>query len=90
MAPVITRDLPGIGEITVWVGLVAPRGTPPAIVSTIQREVATAPSDRALTATAEAAGLYPAASTPAEFAAFIRREADRWSEVLPETGMRFD
>jgi tripartite-type tricarboxylate transporter receptor subunit TctC len=89
-APVITRDLPAVGEITVWVGLVAPHGTPPAIVNAIQREVATALADRAVAATAEAAGLYPDTSTPAEFAAFIRREADRWSKVLPETGMRFD
>jgi tripartite-type tricarboxylate transporter receptor subunit TctC len=89
-APVITRDLPGVGEIIVWVGLVAPHGTPSAIVGAIQREVATALSDRAIATTAEAAGLYPAPGTPEAFAAFIRREADRWSKVLPETGMRFD
>jgi tripartite-type tricarboxylate transporter receptor subunit TctC len=89
-APVITRDVPGLDEVTVWFGLVAPRGTPPAIVDTLQRQVAAALSDRAVAATAAAAGVFPATSTPAEFAAFIRREADRWSKVLPETGMRFD
>jgi tripartite-type tricarboxylate transporter receptor subunit TctC len=30
--PIITTDLPGFEEITVWLGLVAPRGTPAAIV----------------------------------------------------------
>jgi tripartite-type tricarboxylate transporter receptor subunit TctC len=44
----------------------------------------------ATTLVPDAAGLYPATSTPAEFAAFIRREAERWSQVLPGTGMRFD
>jgi tripartite-type tricarboxylate transporter receptor subunit TctC len=88
--PVMTREVPGVDEITVWLGLVAPRGTPAAIINKLQRDVAAAVSDRTVVATADAAGLYPATSTPAEFAAFIRREADRWSKVLPETGMRFD
>jgi tripartite-type tricarboxylate transporter receptor subunit TctC len=88
--PVITTVLPDFDEITVWLGLVAPRGTPAAIVNTLQREVAKALSDRTLVATADAAGLYPATSTPAEFAMFIHREAERWSKVLPETGLRFD
>jgi tripartite-type tricarboxylate transporter receptor subunit TctC len=89
-APVITRDVPGLDETTVWFGLVAPRGTPAAVIDLLQREVVAALSDPALAATAAAAGIYPMTSTPAEFAAFIRREADRWSKVLPETGMRFD
>jgi tripartite-type tricarboxylate transporter receptor subunit TctC len=88
--PLITREVPGLDEVTVWLGLVAPRGTPAAIVEALQRGVAAALSDHAVVATANATGLYPAASTPAEFAAFIRHEADRWSKVLPETGMRFD
>jgi tripartite-type tricarboxylate transporter receptor subunit TctC len=88
--PVITREVPGIDEVTVWLGLVAPRGTPAAIVDQLQRDVAAALSDHAIGASAAAAGVYPATSTPAEFAAFIRQEADRWSKVLPETGMRFD
>jgi tripartite-type tricarboxylate transporter receptor subunit TctC len=86
----ITSDLPNFDEITVWLGLVAPRGTPAPIVDKFYREVARALSDPAVVATADAAGLYPATMAPAEFSAFIRREADRWSKVLPETGMRFD
>jgi tripartite-type tricarboxylate transporter receptor subunit TctC len=88
--PVITADLPGFDEITVWLGLVAPRGTPGAIVAKIAGEVGHALSDPKVVAIADAAGLYPATNTPAEFAAFIRRESERWSKVLPETGMRFD
>jgi len=88
--PLITAELPGFDEITVWLGLVAPRGTPGAIVDKLQRQVAKALSDPTVVATADAAGLYPATGTPAEFSTFIRREADRWSKVLPETGMRFD
>jgi tripartite-type tricarboxylate transporter receptor subunit TctC len=88
--PVITQEMPGFDEVTVWLGLVAPRGTPATIVDKLQRNVAAALSDPTVAATADATGLYPATNTSAEFAAFIRHEADRWSKVLPETGMRFD
>src|ERR1700748_1603793 len=39
-APTFTTIVPSLDEIVVWLGLVAPRGTPPAIVEKIQREVA--------------------------------------------------
>ena len=35
-------------------------------------------------------GSIPPTSTPAEFAAFIKAEADRWSKVVAETGMKYD
>ena len=35
-------------------------------------------------------GSIPPTSTPAEFAAFIKTEADRWSKVVAETGMKYD
>ena len=38
----------------------------------------------------ERTGNYPVTTTPEEFAAFIRKEADRWSQVLKETGIKFD
>ena len=53
-------------------------------------EVAKVLADPAIKAKADAAGLFPAASTPAEFAAFIKAEADRWSKVVAETGMKYD
>ena len=37
-----------------------------------------------------ASGNEPVASTPAEFAAFIRREADRWTPVIKAAGIRLD
>src|SRR5215471_1244116 len=86
-APNVTTIVPNLDEIVVWLGLVAPKGTPPAIVEKIQREVAKILVDPAIKAKADAAGLYPATDTPAEFAAFIRKEAERWSKVVAESGM---
>jgi len=88
--PMITTELPNMDEITVWLGLVAPKGTPPAVIDKLQGEVAKALADPAVKAKADASGLFPATSTPAEFAAFIRKEAERWSSVVKETGMKYD
>ena len=88
--PLITTAMPNMDEITVWLGLVAPKGTPAAVIDKIQAEVAKALADPAVKAKADASGLFPATSTPAEFAAFIRKEAQRWSSVVKETGMKYD
>ena len=88
--PVVTTEMPNMDEITVWLGLVAPKGTPAAVIDKIQAEVAKALADPAVKAKADASGLFPATSTPAEFAAFIRKEAQRWSSVVKETGMKYD
>jgi tripartite-type tricarboxylate transporter receptor subunit TctC len=89
-APTIASILPAIGEISVWLGLVAPRGTPPAIAEKLAQEVAKALNDPAIKAKADAAGLFPATSTPAEFDAFIRKEAERWQVVVKESGLHYD
>jgi tripartite-type tricarboxylate transporter receptor subunit TctC len=88
--PVISAEVPNLDEITVWLGLVAPKGTPPAIIDKLHAEVAKILSDPAIKAKADASGLYPATSTPAEFAAFIRKEAERWSTVVKDSGMKYD
>ena len=88
--PVVTTEMPNMDEITVWLGLVAPKGTPAAVIGKLQAEVAKALADPAVKAKADASGLFPATSTPAEFAAFIRKEAQRWSSVVKETGMKYD
>ena len=89
-APMVQTAVPNLDQITVWLGLVAPKGTPPAIVEKLQQEVAKVLADPAIKAKADAAGLYPATSTPAEFAAFIKAEAERWSKVVAESGMKYD
>jgi tripartite-type tricarboxylate transporter receptor subunit TctC len=89
-APVVQSAVPNLDQITVWLGLVAPKGTPPAIAAKLQQEVAKALADPDIKAKADAAGLYPATTTPAEFAAFIKTEANRWSKVVAESGMKYD
>ena len=83
--------LPGLGESTTWIGLLAPAATPEAIVDKIQREVATIYADPAIMAKLENAGLFAVSSTPEEFRAFIRQETERWSKVIRDNpGIRAD
>jgi len=89
-APNVSAVVPNLDEIVVWLGLVAPKGTPPVIVEKLAREVAKVLLDPAIKAKADAAGLYPATDTPGEFAEFIRKEAARWSNVVAESGMKYD
>ena len=86
----VTADVPALDEITVWLGLVAPRGTPAGIIDKLAAEVAKVLADPAIKTKADASGLFPATNTPAEFATFIRKEAERWSTVVKETGMKYD
>ena len=88
--PTIQAQLPSLDEISVWLGLVAPKGTPAAVIDKLQAEVAKVLADPAIKAKADASGLFPATSTPTEFAVFIRKEAERWSAVVRETGMKYD
>jgi len=82
--------LPNFDELTVWLGLVAPKGTPSAIVGKLQREVAKILADPAVKGKADAAGLFPVTTTAEQFASFIRKEADRWAPVVRDTGMKYD
>jgi tripartite-type tricarboxylate transporter receptor subunit TctC len=80
----VAADLPGLAESSTWVALVAPAGTPAAIVDKIHREVAGIYADPAMIAKLEKVGIFPVSSTPADFDAFIRSETERWSKVLKE------
>jgi tripartite-type tricarboxylate transporter receptor subunit TctC len=79
-----------LGNVTVWLGLVAPHGTPTPIIDKLAAEVAKALNDPEVKARADAVGLGPATDTPAEFAAFMAQEAARWPDVVKKSGLHFD
>jgi tripartite-type tricarboxylate transporter receptor subunit TctC len=83
-------DLPNLEDMSVWLGLVAPRGTPQTIVDKLQQKVVEIVNDPGVKEKSERTGAYPMTMTPDQFAIFIRTEADRWSKVLKETNIKFD
>jgi tripartite-type tricarboxylate transporter receptor subunit TctC len=83
-------DLPDLDDLSVWLGLVAPKGTPKPIIDKINAEVVKILTDPAVKERSEHTGNYPVTNTPEQFSAFIVKEADRWGKVIKETGIRFD
>jgi tripartite-type tricarboxylate transporter receptor subunit TctC len=76
--------LPSLDESSTWIGLLAPAGTPGAIVDKIEREVARIYADPAMQEKFERAGILAVNTTAAEFQAFIRAETERWSKVIKD------
>ena len=86
----VAAGLPELEDISTWMGLVAPAGTPPAIVDKIQREVVDIYRDPAVSERLAKAGITAVTSTPAEFDAFFRKEAVRWTKVFKDSGIKLD
>ena len=79
--------LPGY-DISSWYGLFAPAGTPPAIVSLLNAEVARGITTRAV---AERLPDYELiANTPAEFGVFLRKDAEMTARVIARSGAKSD
>ncbi|PND33571.1 Twin-arginine translocation pathway signal [Achromobacter sp. HZ01] len=74
-------------DVDMWYGVLAPRGTPAAILDRMNREINGILKTPATAAAFDAQGMVPATSTPAEFGALIARDAKRWDDVVARTGI---
>jgi tripartite-type tricarboxylate transporter receptor subunit TctC len=79
--------LPGF-DATVWFGLLAPAGTPPAIVARLSDEVNAALKTDEAIAPLRAQGMEPIGGSAAEFAAYIAAEVAKWTPVVETAGLR--
>jgi tripartite-type tricarboxylate transporter receptor subunit TctC len=75
--------------ITGWSGLLAPAGVPREVVNRLQSEVARHLLSPELKETMTRQGAEPVGSTPEQFAAFIKSEAQKWSQVIRRAGLEF-
>ena len=74
----------------VWMGLLAPKGTPPDIIDRLLKEVKVALATPEVKGYFETAGMEIVGSSPPEFATYFREERDRWSRVIKEVGAKID
>ena len=79
--------LPGY-EFVTWHAVLAPRGTPANIVSTLGERVRTALRSPEMARRFADRGLDVIASTPDELAAHLKSEVEKWGRVIKERGMR--
>lgn len=73
-------------ETSGWFGVVAPAGTPAAIVARLNAELMEVMKDPSVRERVLQAGIEPVASTPEEFGAFIRSEIPKWAKVIESSG----
>jgi tripartite-type tricarboxylate transporter receptor subunit TctC len=73
-------------EATLWLGLLAPAGTPPEIVQRLYAETAKVLQDPELQPQFRAAGVEAAVIPPKEFGEFMRAEYEKWGKVVRATG----
>ena len=87
--PAIAETVPGY-DASIWYGIVAPRNTPPEIVTALNKAVNSALVEPALvTQFAEAGGL-PLPLTPEEFAKLIADDTEKWRKVVEFAGVSVD
>jgi tripartite-type tricarboxylate transporter receptor subunit TctC len=81
--PPIADALPGFDEFD-WHGVLAPAGTPPAVVQKIRDDIAEAMKDPKMVASIAALGLNIKATTPEEFTSFVAADVPKWNAFFAE------
>jgi tripartite-type tricarboxylate transporter receptor subunit TctC len=93
MAPevptVAEAGVPGF-EFNVWYGMMAPGGTPRAIVTKLAVEITRLLKAPVVLERFASAGLEPVSNTPDEFAALLRREIPEWNKVAKAANIRVE
>jgi tripartite-type tricarboxylate transporter receptor subunit TctC len=81
-------DVPTMAEsgapelaLTYWMGLLAPAGTPPALIARINAEINEGLKSDEVKASMAKLGFEPGSGAPRDFAAFLAEEARRWAPI---------
>ena len=82
-------EIPGY-DAAAWIGYVAPAGTPREIVSRLSAEIQKAIRAGDLRERYLALGLDPAANTPDEMAALMRREQERYGSIIRNANIKIE
>lgn len=93
----VTPDVPTIAEAgvpgyeaTIWLGIMAPAGTPAPIVTRLNAEIAKVVSRAEVKAAWAKQGAEPMRMSPAEFDAFLRADIAKWAKIVAISGAKVD
>jgi len=91
----ITPDIPTVAEAgvpgyaaTIWLGVMAPKGTPPEIVKTLNAEINKVINQADVRARWQKQGAVPMTMTPEEFDAYLRKDIVKWANVVKSAGIK--
>jgi tripartite-type tricarboxylate transporter receptor subunit TctC len=89
-------DTPTVGEVVPgfvaggWQGLLAPAGTPPAIINKLNADLAAVLKQPEIRQKLIQLGTEPVGNTPAAVQKFVRDEKTRWADLIRDTGLQLD
>jgi tripartite-type tricarboxylate transporter receptor subunit TctC len=79
--------LPGY-EFATWLGIIAPAGTPPAVVAKINGELVKVMAARDVGEVLFSQGAEPRTNSPQEFAAFMKSQIDLFARIVADAGIK--
>ena len=77
-------------EAALWLGILAPAGTPQPIIERINRELTAIAATADFKSLMDKNGADAISNTPEQFAAMIRAEVDRYTKVVKAVGIKLD
>jgi tripartite-type tricarboxylate transporter receptor subunit TctC len=77
-------------EAYIWMGILAPKGTPAPIIDKLNRELNASLKAPAVKAYMNNAAIEQIGSTPAEFGSFFKGDRDLWARIIKEIGAKVD
>ncbi len=75
-------------EATIWLGIMAPTGTPPEIVARLNAEIGKIIARPALREAWAKQGAVPMTMTPSAFTTFLQGDVDKWAKVVEKSGAK--
>lgn len=87
--PSIAETVPGY-DAQLWTGLLAPRGTPPAVISRLHRDVSRLLQQPEMKSAFERVGTYVVATNPKSFGEYLKIEFDKWGKVVRDVKLQVD
>lgn len=85
--PTIAETVPGY-EATIWIGVMAPKGTPKDVIDFLNTAINKAIELPDVKAAWLKQGAIPMVKTPDEFDAFLRKDIEKWANVVKVSGAK--
>jgi tripartite-type tricarboxylate transporter receptor subunit TctC len=85
--PTVAETVPGY-EATIWLGVMAPKGTPKDVVDYLNKHINTVINNPEVKEAWLKQGAVPMVKTPEEFDAFLRKDIDKWANVVKTANIK--
>jgi len=85
--PTVSETVPGY-EATIWLGVMAPKGTPKDVVDYLNKHINTVINNPEVKEAWLKQGAVPMVKSPEEFDAFLRKDIDKWANVVKTANIK--